>query len=34
MDEIEVVNILEQGRDKKTETVLKSPPFLFSAVTW
>ena len=30
MDEIEVVNILKQYSDKKTERVIKSPEFLFS----
>ena len=34
MDEIEVINILKQYRDKETERVIKSPALLFSAVIW
>ena len=34
MDEIEVINILKRCSDKKTERVIKSPVFLFSAAIW
>ena len=34
MDGIEVLNVLKQYSDKKTERVIKSPAFLFSAATW
>ena len=32
MDKNEVINILKRYSDKKTERVIKSPEFLFSAV--
>ena len=34
MDETKIINILKRYSDKKTERVIKSPDFLFSASLW
>ena len=34
MDEIDVINVLKRYSNKKTEKVVKSPAFLFSAAIW
>ena len=34
IDEIQVKKVLKRYSNKKTETVRKSPVFLFSAATW
>ena len=34
MNEVDVINIFKRYGDKKTDIVIKSPAFLFSAVIW